>query len=225
MERGTKFFEMLAVTPLRGILRGLRLLVVEDDDMIREALTELLRDEGALVTAAANGREALQALRSSSGTDLILLDLMMPVMDGWEFRVDQRADPQLAPIPLIAMSADMSAKARAIAADAYLRKPLDFNELVGRIRAVVDHAVAQRAAAVDTTAAFATMAAEIAHEINNPLTYLMANLQVLAERLPTGGDAKARELQDLIADALDGADRIRRIVKDAQREPQRLRQH
>jgi len=216
---------MLAVSPLRGVLRGLRLLVVEDDDMIREALTELLRDEGALVTAAANGREALQALRSPGGTDLILLDLMMPVMDGWEFRVDQRADPLLAAIPLIAMSADMSAKARAIAADAYLRKPLDFNELVGRIRAVVDHAVAQRAAAVDTAAAFATMAAEIAHEINNPLTYLMANLQVLAERLPTGGDAKARELQDLIADALDGADRIRRIVKDAQREPQRLRQH
>ena len=221
----TKFSQMLAVSPLRGVLRGLRLLVVEDDDMIREALTELLRDEGALVTAAANGREALQALRSPGGTDLILLDLMMPVMDGREFRVDQRAVPLLAAIPLIAMSADMSAKARAIAADAYLRKPLDFNELVGRIRAVVDHAVAQRAAAVDTAAAFATMAAEIAHEINNPLTYLMANLQVLAERLPTGGDAKARELQDLIADALDGADRIRRIVKDAQREPQRLRQH
>jgi len=155
----TKFSQMLAVSPLRGVLRGLRLLVVEDDDMIREALTELLRDEGALVTAAANGREALQALRSPGGTDLILLDLMMPVMDGWEFRVDQRADPLLAAIPLIAMSADMSAKARAIAADAYLRKPLDFNELVGRIRAVVDHAVAQRAAAVDTAAAFATMAA------------------------------------------------------------------
>ena len=216
---------MLAVTPLRGILRGLRLLVVEDDDMIREALTELLRDEGAIVMAAQNGREALVTLRACDGADLILLDLMMPVMDGWEFRVDQRADPRLSAIPLIAMSADMSAKARAIAADAYLRKPLDFNELVGRIRTVLDHAAADRAAATDTAAAFATMAAEIAHEINNPLTYLMANLQVLAERLPAGADAKARELQDLIADALDGADRIRRIVKDAQREPQRVGEH
>jgi CheY-like chemotaxis protein len=217
---------MLAVQPLRGFLRGLRLLVVEDDEMIREALTELLRDEGAHVTPAANGREALQQLRSSHAVDLILLDLMMPVMDGWEFRVEQRADPALAPIPLIAMSADMSAKARAIAADAYLRKPLDFNELVGRIRAVVDHVVAQRAAAADTAATFATMAAEIAHEINNPLTYLMANLQVLAERLPSAeADKKSQELQELIADALDGADRIRRIVKDAQREPQKLRQH
>jgi CheY-like chemotaxis protein len=217
---------MLAVQPLRGLLRGLRLLVVEDDEMIREALTELLRDEGAQVTPTVNGREALQELRASRAVDLILLDLMMPVMDGWEFRVEQRNDPVLASIPLIAMSADMSAKARAIAADAYLRKPLDFNELVGRIRAVVDHAAAERAAAADTAATFATMAAEIAHEINNPLTYLMANLQVLAERLPSGeSDTRARELQELIADALDGADRIRRIVKDAQREPQKLRQH
>jgi CheY-like chemotaxis protein len=216
---------MLAVTPIRGSLRGLSLLVVEDDDMIREALTELLRDEGALVTPAANGREALQELRSGRAPDLILLDLMMPVMDGWEFRVDQRADPTLAAIPIIAMSADMSAKARAIAADAYLRKPLDFSELVGHIRSVVDHAAAQRAAAADTAAAFATMAAEIAHEINNPLTYLMANLQVLAERLPAATDGKGQELQELIADALEGADRIRRIVKDAQREPQKLRQH
>jgi CheY-like chemotaxis protein len=216
---------MLAVTPLRGSLRSLRLLVVEDDDMIREALTELLRDEGALVTPASNGREALQELRSGRAPDLILLDLMMPVMDGWEFRVDQRADPALASIPIIAMSADMSAKARAIAADAYLRKPLDFSELVGRIRSVVDHAAAQRAAAADTAAAFATMAAEIAHEINNPLTYLMANLQVLAEKLPPGSDPRGQELRELIADALDGADRIRRIVKDAQREPQKLRQH
>jgi len=217
---------MLAVNPLRGLLRGLRLLVVEDDDMIREALTDLLRDEGAVVTPAENGREALQQLRSAHVADVILLDLMMPVMDGWEFRVEQRADPQLAPIPLIAMSADMSAKARAIAADAYLRKPLDFSELVGRIRSVVDHAAAERAAAADTAATFATMAAEIAHEINNPLTYLMANLQVLAERLPPAvSDHKARELQELIADALDGADRIRRIVKDAQREPEKLRRH
>jgi CheY-like chemotaxis protein len=217
---------MLAVNPIRGLLRGLRLLVVEDDDMIREALTDLLRDEGAVVTPAENGRDALQQLRGAQVADLILLDLMMPVMDGWEFRVEQRADPQLAPIPLIAMSADMSAKARAIAADAYLRKPLDFSELVGRIRTVVDHAAAERAAAADTAATFATMAAEIAHEINNPLTYLMANLQVLAERLPPAeSDHKARELQELIADALDGADRIRRIVKDAQREPEKLRRH
>jgi len=217
---------MLAVSPLHGALRGLRLLVVEDDDMIRDALTELLRDEGATVAAAVNGREALGELRSGRSFDLILLDLMMPVMDGWEFRVEQRADPALGHLPLIAMSADMSAKARAIAADAYLRKPLDFAELVGRIRTVTERAAEQREAATNTAAAFATMAAEIAHEINNPLTYLMANLQVLADRLPIGmPDEESREIRELIDDALDGAERIRRVVKDAQRDPEKLRHH
>ena len=215
---------MLAVTPLRGLLQGLRLLVVEDDEMIRDALTELLRDEGATVAAAVNGREALRGLRTDGAPDLILLDLMMPVMDGWEFRVEQRADAGLSHIPIIAMSADMSAKARAIAADAYLRKPLDFAELVGRIRAVTEKAAEQRTAVANTAAVFATMAAEIAHEINNPLTYVMANLQVLADRLPPASDADSQEMHELIADALEGAERIRRVVKEAQRDPEKLRQ-
>jgi CheY-like chemotaxis protein len=216
---------MLAVTPLPGPLQGVRLLVVEDDEMIRDALTELLRDEGATVSAAVNGRDALHELHTAPVPDLVLLDLMMPVMDGWEFRVEQRADPALRHIPIIAMSADMSAKARATATDAYLRKPLDFGELVGRIRTVVDQAAEQRAAVVDTAAVFATMAAEIAHEINNPLTYVMANLQVLADRLPVATDPDAQEMHALIADALEGAERIRRVVKDAQRDPEKLRQH
>ena len=149
----------------------------------------------------------------------------MPVMDGWEFRVEQRADPALNHVPIIAMSADMSAKARAIAADAYLRKPLDFGELVGRIRAVTDQAAEQRAAVANTAAVFATMAAEIAHEINNPLTYVMANLQVLADRLPPASDPDSQEMHELIADALEGAERIRRVVKAAQANPEKLRQH
>jgi len=193
--------------------------------MIREALTELLRDEGATVTPAVNGREALRELRSTRTPDLILLDLMMPVMDGWEFRVEQRADPALTHIPIIAMSADMSAKARAIAADAYMRKPLDFAELVDRIRSVADQAADQRTAAANTAAVFATMAAEIAHEINNPLTYVMANLQVLADRLPAASDPDWQEMHELIADALEGAERIRRVVKEAQRDPEKLRHH
>jgi CheY-like chemotaxis protein len=211
---------------LGSSLRGLRLLVVEDDENIRESLSDLLRDEGATPTTAANGHEALQELRTSRVPDLILLDLMMPVMDGWEFRVEQRSDEALATIPLIAMSADMSAKARAIAADAYIRKPLDFSALVRRIRAVVDHAVEQRQAAAGTATAFALMAADIAHEINNPLTYVLANLHVLAERFPAGSlDPERQELHDLVADAVEGAERIRRVVKQAQLDPPSLRRH
>ena len=195
---------------------GIRLLLVEDDASIRLALSDMLEDEGFAVTTAINGREALDTLRVSTAPDIILLDLMMPVMDGWEFRVEQRSDPMLAGIPLLAMSADLSAKARAIAADGYIRKPIDFPEMVHKLREVVTRATRQRLAAADRMAALGTLASGIAHVINNPLTYVIANLQTLAERLPASTDDSARELTDVVADALDGAERIRKLVKQVQ---------
>jgi signal transduction histidine kinase len=195
-------------------LRGTRLLLVEDDVGIRTTLGELLTEEGLVVTTAANGRQALHELRTAAPPDVIVLDLMMPVMDGWEFRVEQRGDPALAEIPLVAMSADLSAKARAIAADGYVRKPIDFPGLLRLLRRVVEQAAQQRYAVADRLAALATLAHGIAHEINNPLTYVLANLQVLADRVGTdGGD---RELVELVAETREGAERIRRIVKQAQ---------
>src|SRR6476659_218305 len=119
---------------------GIGLLLVKDDPSIRATLAEMLEDEGYAVSTATNGREALELLRRNAPPDLILLDLMMPIMDGWEFRVEQRADPVLAGIPLLAMSADLSAKARAIAADAYVRKPIEFAELVSHLHGVIGRA-------------------------------------------------------------------------------------
>jgi signal transduction histidine kinase len=195
---------------------GIRLLLVEDDASIRLALSDMLEDEGFAVTTAINGRDALDELRQSAPPDVIVLDLMMPVMDGWEFRVEQRSDPMLAGIPLLAMSADLSAKARAIAADGYVRKPIDFPELLHKLRDVVARATKQRLATADRMAALGTLASGIAHEINNPLTYVIANLQTLAERLPTSPDQSVREMCDVVADALDGAERIRKLVKQVQ---------
>ncbi|HEY7376012.1 MAG TPA: hybrid sensor histidine kinase/response regulator [Polyangia bacterium] len=195
---------------------GIRMLLVEDDTSIRLALTDMLEDEGFAVTTANNGREALDELRQGPTPDVILLDLMMPVMDGWEFRVEQRSDPMLAGIPLLAMSADLSAKARAIAADAYVRKPIDFPELLRQLHAIVGRATRQRLAAADRMAALGTLASGIAHEINNPLTYVIANLQTLAERLPASTDRAMRDLGEIVSDALDGADRIRRLVRQVQ---------
>jgi len=200
-------------TPSPG---GIRLLLVEDDSSIRLALTDLLEDEGFEVTTAINGREALHYLRHAPPPEVIVLDLMMPVMDGWEFRVEQRSDPTLAGIPLLAMSADLSAKARAIAADGYVRKPIDFPELLRQLHRAVGRAAKQRLAAADRMAALGTLASGIAHEINNPLTYVIANLQTLAARLPASADQSARELSDIVSDALDGAERIRKLVKRVQ---------
>ena len=103
------------------------------------------------------------------------------------------------------MSADLSAKARAIAADGYIRKPIDFPDLLRQLHGAVGRAAQQRLAAADRMAALGTLASGIAHEINNPLTYVIANLQTLAEQLPASTDKAMRELSDIVADALDGA--------------------
>jgi CheY-like chemotaxis protein len=80
-------------------------LLVEDDAAIAEALEDMLRDEGLEVARAANGREALALLRRGLRPSSILLDLMMPVMDGWDFRQEQLADPALKDIPVVVVSA------------------------------------------------------------------------------------------------------------------------
>src|SRR6476661_2337829 len=113
-----------------------RLLVVEDDEEIRDQLAELLVSEGFDVESAGDGDEALALLRSRASFDLIVLDLMLPKKDGWEFRVMQRADPVLSTIPVIAMSANTSSRARAIDADAYVPKPFEPDAMVATIRRV-----------------------------------------------------------------------------------------
>lgn len=80
-------------------------LVVDDDGDIREVLGDLLTTEGFSVASASNGEKALMWLRSSGRPSVILLDLMMPVMNGRAFRQAQLADPNLAELPVIVMSA------------------------------------------------------------------------------------------------------------------------
>src|SRR5947207_15447872 len=82
------------------------ILIVEDDFDIREALTQILEDEGFQVRCASNGREALEVATSGPAPRLILLDLMMPVMNGWQFRAEQLKDPRLAEVPVLVISAD-----------------------------------------------------------------------------------------------------------------------
>ncbi|MFL5262818.1 MAG: response regulator [Anaeromyxobacteraceae bacterium] len=110
-------------------------LVVEDDFAIRETLRELLEDEGYEVSWASNGREALELL-AHRAPRVILLDLMMPVMDGWEFRVAQQRDPALARIPVVVISADhgLDQKVAALAVDGWLAKPFELDALLTTVR-------------------------------------------------------------------------------------------
>jgi CheY-like chemotaxis protein len=111
-----------------------RILLVEDDFAIRETIAELLAEEGYRVTSAANGAEALAMLDESDAPGLILLDLMMPVMNGWEFRRALRDDPRLARIPVVVISASRGAEPRAsVDADAFLAKPFDATHLLDTV--------------------------------------------------------------------------------------------
>jgi CheY-like chemotaxis protein len=109
-------------------------LIVEDDRDTREMLARFLELEGFEVREAANGQVALEALHKSTSTCVILLDLMMPVMNGWQFRKAQVNDPEIANIPVVVVTA---AGAReqipAIDADGWLSKPVDFDRLLATI--------------------------------------------------------------------------------------------
>ena len=103
-------------------------LIVDDDLDAREALAELLEYRGFSVGSAANGREALNYLRSSSLPGIIILDLMMPMMDGWEFLEHQSRDFALMEIPVIVLTA--TPPLEPIRAKAILQKPIHFDSLV-----------------------------------------------------------------------------------------------
>jgi CheY-like chemotaxis protein len=105
-------------------------LVIEDDPDLRDMMEQLLHLEGFATLTAPNGLEALNLLNAGVPVKVILLDLMMPVMDGWEFRRRQRADPKLAGIPVVVMSAIDGDRLNEIEPVACFRKPLAFGRMI-----------------------------------------------------------------------------------------------
>jgi CheY-like chemotaxis protein len=106
------------------------ILVVDDDDAVREAVVETLEDESYSVRVARNGREALNLLQGGLRPCLVLLDLMMPVMNGWEFAREFGQDPGLAEIPICVITAagpNMPIPPEAIDV---VRKPLELDKLL-----------------------------------------------------------------------------------------------
>jgi CheY-like chemotaxis protein len=110
-------------------------LIVEDDRDFRETLVDLLQAEGYRTAEAANGREALARLRQIGPPCLILLDLMMPVMNGWDFRDQLRQDPALASTPVAILTGVRNSADQAAALDAvgYFQKPVDFDALLATV--------------------------------------------------------------------------------------------
>ena len=113
------------------------ILIIEDCDEIRIDLAELLSDEGYEVVTARHGAEAFRLLEDGLQPSLILLDLMMPVMDGWQFRKAQLANPSLASIPVVLLTGANNAQqyARDLAAVGCVQKPFDLDHLLGTVSA------------------------------------------------------------------------------------------
>ena len=112
------------------------ILIIEDYPDIRDGLEAVLAAEGFIVETAANGREALNALREGLRPSVILMDLLMPVMNGFEFREEQLRTPQIADIPVIAYSGVMNARSAAdrLRAAAYIEKPEDIERVIALVK-------------------------------------------------------------------------------------------
>jgi DNA-binding response OmpR family regulator len=126
-----------------------RVLVVEDDHVIRSAVADALEDEGYAVETAANGAIALEIVRDAP-PDAIVLDLMMPVMDGWQFLAACRGDRLCDGVPVVVTSAHgrLAEVAPDLHVEACLAKPFDLDVLLGAIQRLVSRTAGTHGIAV-----------------------------------------------------------------------------
>jgi len=193
------------VSPSGPRLRGLRLLAVDDSAMNRDLVERALHAEGALVTLAADGLQAMQYLRTAApGFDAVLMDVRMPVMDGLTAMRQIRHELGLKDLPLLALTAGVlpaeQQAARDAGANEVLAKPLDLDLLATRL---AHHVGAERLA---TAAAVAAVATEAGHGATS-----LAGPTGRGDALPTGGGGPARggEAGPNAFPAIPGIDRER----------------
>ena len=117
-----------------------RLLIVDDDPELRQSAVDALSDAGYDTVVAGNGWEALAATHGPQAPQLILLDLMMPDMNGWQFREAQQRDARIKDIPLVVITASRDLVNHPIDADGVLLKPFGLNDLLGQVFKLVGHA-------------------------------------------------------------------------------------
>ena len=119
-----------------------KILLVEDNEMNRDMLSRRLMRKGYEVVCAVDGLEAV-SMAASQAPDLILMDMRLPELDGWEATRRIKATPETASVPIIALTAHAMAgdreQALAAGCDDYDSKPVEFDRLLGKIQALLDH--------------------------------------------------------------------------------------
>ena len=115
------------------------ILLVDDDPDLRQCLVDILEDEGYVTQTAGTGREALAVLQAPQLPSLILLDLMMPELNGWQFYERQQSDPRLAPIPVLVVTANRGMSA-AIPGSDVLLKPFTAETVVSKVHGLIETA-------------------------------------------------------------------------------------
>lgn len=196
-------------------MTGPKILVVEDDAALLEGLRDILELSGFQTTTGRNGEEGLAALAAGPLPDLVISDIMMPRMDGYQFYEAVRARPAWVNIPFIFLTAkgDKSdvRRGKLMGADDYVTKPFDEDDLLVAIRAKLNRRAQLEAAhKVEISDLKRTILTTLNHEFRTPLTYISTYTDMLSET----PDLSAEEFKDFMHGIQMGSDRLKRLVED-----------
>lgn len=218
--------EQPAPAPKQESVGSARILVVDDNSTNRNMLCRRLQRQGYAVDEARHGSEALDLL-ASEDFDLVLLDIMMPVMDGFEVLARLKADRRMRSIPVVIISAldeiDSVVRALEMGAEDYLFKPFDPVLLRARIGALLEKKrLRQELLVQEKLASLGALTAGVAHEIKNPLNFVM-NFAQLAGELAAEGKQRLEQLAGRIPEV--ELQPLREIAQDLSDNVAKIREH